>query len=143
VATDVTGHFATARGMAYVDGILEIELLDEFRQVVGVSVHVVAGPWLAGTPVAAAVMCDASISARGEIEHLVFERICGERPAMAEDHRLPGAPVLVIDLRAVSGRDRAHERFLWSTVSRQRDASTAHLPRAGKLTLGTTRIYPQ
>src|ERR1700737_3277395 len=97
--------------MADMDGILEIELLDEFREVVGVRVHVVAGPRLARTSVAAAVMRDAAISARSEKEHLVFERIRGERPAVAEDHRLPGAPVVVVNLRAVSGCDRAHGAF--------------------------------
>src|SRR5258708_34934789 len=94
--------------MADMDGLLEIELLDEFREVVGVRVHVVACPRLARPSVAAAVMRNAAIAARCEKEHLVFERIRGERPAMAENYRLPCAPVVVVNLRAVFGRDRAH-----------------------------------
>jgi CheY-like chemotaxis protein len=108
VPGDIASNFSAARGMTDMDGILEIELLNEFREVVGVGVHVVAGPRLARTSVAAAVMGDAAISVRGEIEHLVFERIRGERPAVAEDHRLPGASVFVINLRAVFGCERTH-----------------------------------
>src|SRR5262249_52879184 len=79
-----------------------------FGEIIGVGIHVIAGPWLARTSVAAAVMGDAAIAARREEEHLVFERIRGKRPAMAEDNRLPGAPILVIDLGAVFGCDCAH-----------------------------------
>ena len=116
VPADIAGNFAAACGMADMDGVLEIELLHELREVVGVGVHVVAGPRLARTPVAAAVMRDAAISARSQKEHLVFKRIRGERPAMAEDHRLPGAPVLVVDLRAVLGCNRAHNGFTSGSV---------------------------
>src|SRR5262245_35171510 len=57
---------------------------------------------------APAIMCDTAISARSEKEHLVLERICGERPAVAEDYRLPRTPVVVINLRTVLGSDRTH-----------------------------------
>jgi hypothetical protein len=45
------------------DGFLEIELLHQLRQVIGIRVHVVAGPRLARPSVAAPVMRDAAISA--------------------------------------------------------------------------------
>ena len=48
----------------------QVELLDELRQVVGVGVHVVAVPRLVGSPVPAAVVCDAAEAARCEEEHL-------------------------------------------------------------------------
>src|SRR5262249_2819243 len=51
---------------------------------------------------------DAAVAARGQKEHLVFPGVRGERPAVTEDHRLPTAPVLVVDLRAVLRGDRAH-----------------------------------
>src|SRR5262245_50779161 len=57
---------------------------------------------------APAIMCDTAISARSEKEHLVLERICGERPAVAEDYRLPRTPVVVVNLRTVLGSDRTH-----------------------------------
>src|SRR5262245_64042830 len=57
---------------------------------------------------APAIMRDAAITARSEKEHLVLERICGERPAVAEDYRLPPTPVVVVNLRAVLSSDRTH-----------------------------------
>ena len=52
-------------------------------------------------------MGDTAIAARSETEHLVFERVRGKGPAMAEDNGLSGAPILVIDLSAIFGGDRA------------------------------------
>src|SRR6266851_4829108 len=97
VPADITSNLPATRGMADMNGILEIELLDELCEVVGVGVHVVAGPRLARTSVAAAVMCDATVSARSQKERLILERIRGERPTMAENYRLPCAPVLVVE----------------------------------------------
>src|SRR5262245_44594376 len=57
---------------------------------------------------APSIMRDTAISARSEKEHLVLERIRGERPAVAEDYRLPRTPVVVVNLRAVLGSDRTH-----------------------------------
>ena len=116
MAADIAGDFAAAGGVADVDRILEVELLDQLREIVGVGVHVVAVPRLARTAVAAAVMGDAAISVRRQEEHLVFEGIRGKRPTVAEDHRLPGAPVLVVNLRAVFGRERTHGAFSFAWV---------------------------
>ncbi len=76
---------------------------------------------------AAAVMGDAAIAAGRQIEHLIFKGISGERPAVAENHRLSAAPVLVIDLRAILGRDRAHVVLSFAVVGRGR--SVCVLPR--------------
>ena len=62
VPADITSNFPAARRMADVDGILEIELLDELGEVVGVGVHVVALPRLARTAVAATDMGDDTIA---------------------------------------------------------------------------------
>ena len=43
-----------------------------------------------------------AIAVRGEEKHLVFKGIGDQRPAVTEDDRLPRAPVLVIDLGAVT-----------------------------------------
>src|SRR5262245_16696457 len=57
---------------------------------------------------AAPIMGDATVPARGQKEHLVLEGIGAERPAVTEDDRLPVAPILVVDLRAVFGDYRRH-----------------------------------
>jgi hypothetical protein len=57
---------------------------------------------------AAPVMGDAAEASGGKEEHLVFERVGGERPAMAENNRLTAAPILVIDLSPILRLDRWH-----------------------------------
>jgi len=102
--------------VTHVDCVLQVELFDECREVVGVGIKVVAIPRLARTAMSPPIMRDAAISARCEIEHLIFESIRGERPTMAENHGLSAAPVLEIDLRAVFGRDRVHSLFSFSAA---------------------------
>jgi len=65
--------------MPDVDGVLEIEVIDQFGEIVGVMVHVVAVPRLTGTAMAAEVMTDAAIAVAGEEEHLVLESIRRQR----------------------------------------------------------------
>src|SRR5260370_32503970 len=47
---------------------------------------------------AAPVMSDAAVTMRGQEEHLIFECIRRERPAVAEDYRLPGVPIVMARL---------------------------------------------
>src|SRR6516165_4197069 len=61
---------------------------------------------------AAAIMGDAAVAAGSQEEHLVFEGIGAERPSVAEDHGLSGAPIVEIDLCAVLCRDCAHSTAL-------------------------------
>src|ERR1700682_266194 len=85
---------------------------DERREVVGISVHFISIPGLARSAMAAAVMRDTAETFVGQKNHLVFPGICAERPAMAENDGLSLAPVLVVDLRAVFGRDLRFEDYL-------------------------------
>jgi hypothetical protein len=94
--------------MADMYGVLQAERFHQLGQVVGVGGQVIAVPRLTGPAVSAAVIGDAAVAVAGQEEHLVFERVGGERPAVAEDDRLTLAPILVVDLGAVLCRDRAH-----------------------------------
>lgn len=55
---------------------------------------------------------DAAVAMPGKKEHLGFPGIRTERPAVAEDDRCAGAPVLVVNLRSIAGRDRTHAETL-------------------------------
>src|ERR1700722_7252537 len=57
---------------------------------------------------AAAIMGDGAITSGGQEEHLVFEGVGAERPAVAEHDRLPLAPVVVINLGAVFRCEPGH-----------------------------------
>jgi hypothetical protein len=77
-------------------------------EIVGIMIHVVAGPRLARAAVAAAVMGDDPEAVVQEEHHLGIPIVGRQRPAMAEHDRLPRAPVLVEDLGAVLACDRGH-----------------------------------
>jgi hypothetical protein len=57
---------------------------------------------------AAAIMGDDAVAMRCQKEHLIFECICRERPAVTEDDRLTLTPILVVDFSPVFGGDGAH-----------------------------------
>jgi hypothetical protein len=84
---------------------LEVERLDERREVVGVGVQIVAAGGLTRAAVAATVVGDGAVAVLGQEEHLILPGVAIERPAVAEDYGLSFTPVFVIDLGAVFGRD--------------------------------------
>ena len=108
VAADVAGDFSAAGGVTHVDCVAQIERLGERREIVGVGIHLIAVPWLAGSTVTAAVVRDTAVAVEAQKHHLVFPGVRAQRPAVAEDHGSSTAPVLVVEPRAVLGRDRAH-----------------------------------
>src|SRR5213592_4219831 len=93
--------------MADQDGVVQIERLHERRQIVGVVVHVVTLPGLAGPPMAAPVMGNGAIAMGGHVEQLVVPGVGIEGPAVAEDDGLARAPVLVEDRRSILCGDGA------------------------------------
>ena len=60
--SDIARYLTAARGVTDVHRVLEIERLDEFGNVGGVGVHIVAAHSLSGTPVPAAVMGDYAVA---------------------------------------------------------------------------------
>jgi hypothetical protein len=83
------------------------------RSALSWSLWVVARPcqaWLE-RPWPAAVVGDAPGALRRQEDHLVLPGIGAQRPAMAEDHRLSPAPVLVVDLGAVGRGEPSHGKF--------------------------------
>src|SRR5689334_2137277 len=109
---DVAGDFSTTGGVAYVNGIFQVQLFREGCEVVRVRVHIVAIPCLGGTAMPSPVMRNDSIADLAEVQHLSFPIVGAERPAVAENDRLSRAPVLVINLRAVFRSDRRHKFLL-------------------------------
>src|ERR1035437_11121026 len=102
----ISGH--AAREEADEDDTFQIELFDDIREVAGIGAHIVATPGLARPAMAATVMGNAAIAVGGQEQHLSLPAIRTEGPAMAEDHRLCCAPVLVIDLRTVFRSNRTN-----------------------------------
>jgi hypothetical protein len=79
-------------------------------QVDGLVVHVVSFAGLTGPAVTSTVMGDDPVAVLQEEKHLVVPVVTGQRPALAENDQLAGAPILVEDLHAVAGqRSRSSE----------------------------------
>src|SRR5262249_340654 len=110
VLRDVVSRFAAAGGVANMNSVSQIEMLDHGGDVGGVVLHVVAVAHLCRATMAAPVMRDDAVALAGEVGHLRIPIVAAQRPPMVENDRLgaPGAPVLVKDFRAVLGSDGAH-----------------------------------
>ena len=112
MATDVAGHLAAARRVSDMNDVRQVELLDEFRKVVGVRVHVIPVPGLGRPSVTAPVVGDGAIPVGRHEEQLLVPCVGVEWPAVAEDDWLTRAPILVEDLRSVFGADGWHTASL-------------------------------
>src|SRR5580700_2169022 len=133
MASDITGDLAAAGGMPNMDGLLEVEMIDELSEVVGIGIEIISVPRLAGPAVAAPVMGDAPVAVRHQEKHLIFKRVGAERPPVAEDDGLTRAPIVVVDLRTVLSRKRGHDRsFLSADDSRLGGLAGCHDNRCGE-----------
>src|SRR5215470_14397179 len=108
MATDITRDFTTTGRVTNMNCVLQIKSRCQFGQIVGVCIEIVSVPWLAGSPVAATIVCNAPIASLRQKEHLVFECVRTQRPTVAKDNGLSFTPILVIDLGSVFCRDCAH-----------------------------------
>src|ERR1700730_5680646 len=94
--------------MADVNGVLQVEMRGQRRQVIGVVIHVVTVAHLSGAAMASAVMRYDAIAVLEEEQHLRVPVISRQRPAMAEHNGLTFAPVLIVDHGPVVGCDCSH-----------------------------------
>src|SRR5215469_3097552 len=96
---NVMGGLAAARRMTDVDGISEVEMLDNSGDIRRVMFHVVTIAHLRRAAMAASVMGDNAIALSEEVEHLRIPIVCAERPTVVENDWLRAfrAPVLEKD----------------------------------------------
>src|SRR6202045_182613 len=106
--SQIAGYLAAASGMANMNGVLQVEMRGQRRQVIGIVIHVVTVAHLSGPAMASAVMRYDAITVLEEEQHLRVPVIGRQRPAMAEHNGLTFAPVLIVDLRPVFGCNCTH-----------------------------------
>src|SRR6059036_517490 len=94
-------HLAAAGRVPDVHCLLEVEMCGQRRQVVGVMIHVMAAIGLGGAAMAAPVVGYDAIAVLEEEQHLRVPIIGRQRPAVAENDWLAGAPVFEINLGSV------------------------------------------
>jgi hypothetical protein len=80
---------------------LDVECLEQRGEIVSIGIHVIAGPRLIRSTMAAAIMSNNAVAVVPQKQHLGVPGVCGERPSMRERDDRTGAPVLEVDLRAV------------------------------------------
>ncbi len=81
---------------------------DQVINIRGEGIVVVTGPGLIGATKTTTVKRNNPIAVIGQEFHLAVPHIGIQRPAVAEQHRFTGAPVLEVDLCAVGRFKGAH-----------------------------------
>src|SRR6202035_3952329 len=88
--------------MADVNRILQVEMISDGFQIVGIVVHVVSVAGLIRATMSAAISCNDAIAFTEEEKHLRVPVIRRQPPNMAEDDRLTCPPVFIIDVDVLS-----------------------------------------
>jgi hypothetical protein len=91
-----------------VDGILQVEMGDHRGKIVGIVIKVMAVGDLRRAAVAAAIVGDDPIAVIEEEQHLGVPVVGGKRPPVTEHDGLALSPILVENLDAVLGCDKAY-----------------------------------
>src|SRR5215475_1720851 len=95
---EVMHHLSAAGRMADMNRILQVEMICDGFEIIGVVIHVVSIAGLRRTTMAAPVGCNDAITFAQEKKHLRIPIVRRERPAVTEHNRLSAAPVLIIDV---------------------------------------------
>ncbi|MEI9894641.1 MAG: hypothetical protein WDN28_12325 [Chthoniobacter sp.] len=94
--------------MAHQHCVLEVERFHHLGEIVGIGIHVIAMPRLAGAAMTSAIVSDTAIALARQEEHLIFERVAVQRIRMVENDGLPFSPIFEIKFGAVFGGDGVH-----------------------------------
>src|SRR4029077_17663372 len=84
--------------MADVNRILQVEMIGDTLQIIGIVIHVVAAAGLSRATMSAPLGRNDAETFAGEKKHLRGPIIRRKRPAVTEHNRLPAAPVFIIDV---------------------------------------------
>src|SRR6266446_6175996 len=121
MTADVARNFTAAGRVADMDCVLQVELFGKSREIVGVSVHLIAFPRLIGTAMPTAVVRDHSIAALAKEQHLSIPIVRSKGPTVTEYDGLSRAPVFVVNLRSVFCGNGWHIALLTLTLIRPED----------------------
>src|SRR6476660_7681409 len=94
--------------MADVNRVLEIKMLGQRSEIIGIMVHVMAADGLSGTAVPATIMGDDTKSILEKEHHLSVPIVRSKRPTVAKHDRLARTPILVKNLDVVLGLYEVH-----------------------------------
>src|SRR5438477_3903527 len=95
---EIMHHLAAAGRMPDVNSILEVEMIGDRFQIIGIVVHVVSAAGLSRATMSTPISRNDAETLADEEKHLRVPIIRRERPAVTEHDRLSFAPVLVINV---------------------------------------------
>src|SRR5213078_786912 len=98
MTAEITHHLAAAGRMADVNRILQVEMIGDGLQIIGIVIHVMSVAGLSRATMSSPISCNDAIAFAEEEKHLRVPVIRREWPAVTEHNRLPAAPVFVIDV---------------------------------------------
>src|SRR4051794_8121379 len=98
MAAEITHYLAPAGRMADVNRILQVEMIGNRLQIVGIVIHIMAAGGLSRAAMPAAVECDDPVTFGEEEQHLRVPIIRRKRPTVTEHDGLSAAPVFVVDV---------------------------------------------
>src|SRR5258708_23299626 len=106
MTAEIMHHLAAAGRMPDVNRILQVEMIGDGLQIIGIVVHVVSVAGLTRATMSAPISRNDAETFAEEKKHLRVPIIRRERPAVTEHNRLPAAPVFIIDLYPVLSGNR-------------------------------------
>src|SRR5262245_43463907 len=98
---EIVNDLAAASRMADVNRILQVEMIRDGLQIIGVVVHVVSAAGLSRAAMAASIGRNDAIAFAEEKKHLRIPIVRRQRLAVTKNNGLTFAPVLEINLRSV------------------------------------------
>src|SRR4029077_15499709 len=102
MTAEIMHDLATAGRMTDVNCILQVEMIGDGLQIIGIVVHVMSVAGLSRATMSTPISCNDTIAFAEEEKHLRVPVIGRERPAVTEHNRLSAAPVFVIDFNVRS-----------------------------------------
>src|SRR5262245_53652505 len=113
--------------MANVNGVAQVEVLDDRGDVGSIVVHVVTVADLARTAMAAPVMGDDAIALLHEVEQLRIPVVAAQGTAVMQDDSLTRDTGLLKYLNSILCGDRAHLLLSFAWVRRKKGWLSGHL----------------
>src|SRR6516162_10859599 len=99
---EIMHHLAATGRMANVNRILQVEMVGDRLQIVGIMIHVMSVAGLSRATMSAPIGRNDAIAFAEEKKHLRVPIVCAQRPSMAEHDGLSAAPVFVVDVDVFS-----------------------------------------
>lgn len=109
VPREVPHDFSPASGVADVNRVVQIKMLDQRRKVISVMIDIMPIGRLRRATVTSPIMRDHTKTPLQEEQHLVIPIIGGQRPSVTEHDWLPPTPVLEEQSHIVGSREIRHE----------------------------------